>query len=184
MVAGMRPSAAVRQPIMVLQAYIDDSYKRNGEFVLAGHIATAESWAKFAKEWEALLPSAGTLASNGNYHFKMSEMAANPERMPASRRSGGLFKITFLCRFPAGLTLRNYGVPSRESMFRVFIWSGVFGQVHFLSPLAAFSTCSTPIEQNSKTISRQISRYISFSTSKWKRARFSRLGSVTWLLVR
>jgi hypothetical protein len=57
------------------QAFIDDSARRpDGDIVLAGHIATAEAWAHFAKEWEELLPLA-TLAKNGKYHFKMSEMA-------------------------------------------------------------------------------------------------------------
>ena len=56
---------------MVFQAFIEDSYTRDGEFVLAGHIATEEAWVQFSKEWEELLPSGGTLAANGEYHFKM-----------------------------------------------------------------------------------------------------------------
>jgi hypothetical protein len=71
---------------MSLQAFIDDSYNPNGAFVLAGHIASDSAWAQFAKQWNALLPSAGTLASNGRYHFKMAEMAAYThrlERVPA-----------------------------------------------------------------------------------------------------
>lgn len=62
------------------QAFIDDSSGPSGEFVLAGYIATAETWEKFSKEWEELLPS-GTLAKNDKYHFKMSEMAMVSERM-------------------------------------------------------------------------------------------------------
>lgn len=62
------------------QAFIDDSYADSGEFVLAGHVAPAAAWADFAKDWEELLPL-GTLAANGKYHFKMSEMAMVPERM-------------------------------------------------------------------------------------------------------
>jgi Protein of unknown function (DUF3800) len=79
-VTGMAPSRAVRQVFMVLQAFVDDSYSPDGTFVLGGHIATAEAWAKFSEEWEKLLPL-GTLAPNGKYHFKMTEMAANAERM-------------------------------------------------------------------------------------------------------
>ena len=80
-VTGLAPSRAVRRWLMALtyQAFIDDSYTHGGEFVLAGHVATAENWAKFAAEWENLLPS-GTLGKSG-YHFKMAEMAAIPERM-------------------------------------------------------------------------------------------------------
>jgi Protein of unknown function (DUF3800) len=58
------------------QAFIDDSRQKVGgsEFVLAGHIATADKWVEFTKEWEPLLPL-GTKAKNGKYHFKMTEMA-------------------------------------------------------------------------------------------------------------
>jgi len=66
--------------IVVLQAYIDDSYNKNGVFVLAGYIASAESWAAFSKEWEEMLPH-GVLDEDGRYHFKMSEMALNDDRM-------------------------------------------------------------------------------------------------------
>jgi hypothetical protein len=66
---------------MTFQAFIDDSHSENGAFVLGGHIASAESWAEFSKEWGALLRSAGTIATNGIYHFKMSEMALYPHRM-------------------------------------------------------------------------------------------------------
>jgi hypothetical protein len=65
---------------MILQAYIDDSLDDTGVYVLAGYVASAESWAAFSKEWEAMLPW-GTLNSRGEYHFKMSEMALSPERM-------------------------------------------------------------------------------------------------------
>jgi Protein of unknown function (DUF3800) len=69
---------------MVLQAFIDDSYTPNGTFVLAGHIASPEAWAKFSVEWRRLL-RAGVITKDkrgcDTYHFKMSEMAINSERM-------------------------------------------------------------------------------------------------------
>ncbi len=65
---------------MSLQAFIDDSYREGAEFVLAGHIASADVWAKFSEEWKSLLRY-GTLASNGKYHFKMTEMAQTQERL-------------------------------------------------------------------------------------------------------
>jgi hypothetical protein len=61
------------------QGFIDDSYSKD-EFVLGGHIATAESWAQFSKDWDELLPFA-TRDKNGKFRFKMTEMASNPERM-------------------------------------------------------------------------------------------------------
>lgn len=71
--------------VLRFEAFIDDSYSTD-EFVLAGHIAPAEAWAAFSKEWEELLPL-GTRTKNGKFHFKMSEMAQFPDRMkrvPAS----------------------------------------------------------------------------------------------------
>ena len=54
-----------------LQAYIDES-EGELDYVMAGHIATEEAWAKFSREWEALLPFAK--AKNGRHRFKMTEM--------------------------------------------------------------------------------------------------------------
>ena len=82
-VAGMAPARAVRRLLMALefQAFVDGSARRpDGDFILGGHIATAETWANFSKEWEELLPLA-PLAKNGKRHFKMSEMAATKDGM-------------------------------------------------------------------------------------------------------
>jgi Protein of unknown function (DUF3800) len=79
-VSGLAPSVADKRLLMVLQAFIDDSATTGGVFVLAGHIASAEVWAQFAKEWDHMLPYS-TLDKYGKYHFKMSEMTTNPERM-------------------------------------------------------------------------------------------------------
>lgn len=80
-VTGLAPSQAAARLLAVFQAFIDDSYTPNGTFVLAGHVAPAESWAWFSVEWERLLPKFGTLAANGRHHFKMAEMNMLPERM-------------------------------------------------------------------------------------------------------
>lgn len=82
------------------QAFIDDSTTPGGEFVLAGHIAPAEAWAKFAKEWEELLPF-GTLAENGKYHFKMSEWHLIRNEWSGYRPSIGSSKNTFMHPFLA-----------------------------------------------------------------------------------
>ena len=80
-VCGLRSSEAGERLFMVLQAYIDDSREsEDGIFVLAGYVASAEAWAAFSREWEAMLPRA-TLQEDGKYRFKMSEMAQSPERM-------------------------------------------------------------------------------------------------------
>lgn len=79
-VTGMAPTRAVASPIMVLQAFIDDSYRADSFFVLGGYVATAEQWSLFARDWEEMLPYA-TRSSSGQWHFKMSEMAANADRL-------------------------------------------------------------------------------------------------------
>lgn len=53
----------------------------DGTYVLAGCITSAKCWKAFSEEWQKMLPQWGTLNSYGQYHFKMSEMNANPERM-------------------------------------------------------------------------------------------------------
>ena len=72
-VSGIAPSKSSKRLFVVLQAFIDDSYD-DDVFVLAGYIASEEAWANFAKDWEDLLQW-GTLKSDGQRHFKMSEMA-------------------------------------------------------------------------------------------------------------
>jgi hypothetical protein len=79
-VSGLPPSKAGKRLFLVLQAFVDYSYNPNGVFVLAGYIASAEAWADFSKEWEAMLPF-GTLNQRNRYHFKMAEMAMTDERM-------------------------------------------------------------------------------------------------------
>jgi hypothetical protein len=74
---------------MVFQAYIDDSCTPNGVYVLAGHVASAQVWAKFSQEWEELLPY-GIRRKDGRFHFKMSEMAATPERQ---ERIGAFYRL-------------------------------------------------------------------------------------------
>lgn len=83
-VTGLRSSRAIARPLMVFQAFMDESVTDGATFVLAGYIATAEKWARFTKDWEELLPY-GTLASDGSHHFKMKEMASLPERMERVR---------------------------------------------------------------------------------------------------
>ncbi len=58
-----------------------DESQSQDEFVLAGHVATAEAWANLAKDWDELLQlGVGTIAKNGKPHFKMTEMRSE-ERM-------------------------------------------------------------------------------------------------------
>jgi hypothetical protein len=78
-VSGLAPSKSADRLFMVLQAFVDDSYK-DGVYVLGGHIARAEDWAKFSKEWEEILPL-GVRDREGSFHFKMSQMAKSDERM-------------------------------------------------------------------------------------------------------
>ena len=71
LVVGLSPSEAGKRLLVVYQAYIDNSVGGGGDFVLAGHIATAEAWEAFFREWEQAL-SLGLRDEHG-YYFKMSE---------------------------------------------------------------------------------------------------------------
>lgn len=93
---------------MNLQAYIDDSGDdESGVYVLAGHIASVESWVLFAKEWERLLPH-GTLAPNSTqYHFKMTEMALNEERLERVPRFYKVIEDHVLCSISCSFNRRD-----------------------------------------------------------------------------
>lgn len=64
---------------MVLQAFIDESIGADGTIVMGGHVASVETWARFAADWEKML-SQGLRDERGQY-FHMAEMAGSPERM-------------------------------------------------------------------------------------------------------
>lgn len=82
LVAGMGPSRAVRRPFIVFRAFVDESYENGSWFVLAGFIASAETWAAFAADWEEVLPRFGLYDEVRQQHyFHMNEMAESPERM-------------------------------------------------------------------------------------------------------
>jgi hypothetical protein len=59
---------ALRRLLMVLNAYVDASGKGDPKLlVLAGYIATAETWIEFSKEWQSRLDQAGMP------YFKMND---------------------------------------------------------------------------------------------------------------
>jgi hypothetical protein len=78
-VSGLRPLRAGSRGLAVFQVYVDESEAEGGFFALGGLISTAERWASFSREWEAMLKH-GTLSKTGEYHFKMAEMAISEER--------------------------------------------------------------------------------------------------------
>lgn len=79
-VVGLPEDSAGKRLLMVWQAYVDESIDKD-LIVLAGYIASAESWVRFSSAWEGLLKPFGVLGSDGRYRFKMSEMALNSERL-------------------------------------------------------------------------------------------------------
>lgn len=110
-IAGMTPSEIRRRWFLTLQAFMDESVDRDGTFVLAGHIADAQSWAKFSVEWERMLPL-GVRTDDGGFQFKMSQMAMNPERMD---RVAGFYRIiegnahhSLSCRINTGELARAF----------------------------------------------------------------------------
>lgn len=65
--SGLPTDESRDRMVMALQLYVDDSGKNDPPvFVLAGFIASAESWVKFSNEWRGALSSAPALD-----HFKM-----------------------------------------------------------------------------------------------------------------
>lgn len=67
---------------MSLQAYIDDSYRAGGTYILAGPIATSENWEYFSEEWGKLLNSGWGVMNqkNNTPHFKYASMCTTEER--------------------------------------------------------------------------------------------------------
>ena len=57
LVSGLPGEQRRRRPLLMLQAFIDDSKSDGRLFVLAGYIAPAEAWARLSDEWEAELKS-------------------------------------------------------------------------------------------------------------------------------
>jgi hypothetical protein len=88
------------------QAFVDESFTAE-EFVLGGHIASADSWAVFAKEWEELLPL-GTLAKNGKRHFKMAEMASSAEHVPHVRAFYNVIEAHVTCSISCRINLPEF----------------------------------------------------------------------------
>jgi hypothetical protein len=84
-VAGMAPSLRPWERWFMVQVFIDDSYRKDGVFVLAG-AASAEKWASFSRQWEELLPVYGVRNKKGRYRFKMAEMASRMQNAPPFHR--------------------------------------------------------------------------------------------------
>ena len=53
-VSGIEPERAGGKPLMVWQAFLDESEK-DGLFVVAGYVATASAWSVFAGKWAELV---------------------------------------------------------------------------------------------------------------------------------
>jgi hypothetical protein len=68
---------------MAYQAFMDESYTDAASYVLGGYVADVEIWAKFAKDWEILLPLTLRGKASGKRRFKMKEMARRLEQVPA-----------------------------------------------------------------------------------------------------
>lgn len=73
--SGLPEAKRRRIPLVILQAYVDESGTRNQDacMTFAGFISPAEEWAEFSNEWQRCLDAPPTLKS-----FKMREAANNP----------------------------------------------------------------------------------------------------------
>jgi hypothetical protein len=70
-VADLRQSTAEHHDV---SSFHGRKLHRRRDHVLAGYIASEETWSSFSDEWKALLPHA-VLGKNGLYRFKMRDMA-------------------------------------------------------------------------------------------------------------
>jgi hypothetical protein len=71
MVSGYAGEKRRKRPLVMLQAFIDDSGTGGPLMVMAGFVATAEKWAAFSDEWDAVRKSGKPIA-----HLKMKEAFA------------------------------------------------------------------------------------------------------------
>ncbi len=99
---------------MAWQAFVDES--ADDKFlVYGGYIADSDQWANFSREWEALLPF-GYRAKDGDFDFKMSEMALTPDRQ---ERAAAFYRV--IQRNTAGalvflLSFEHYHQAVREAV--------------------------------------------------------------------
>ena len=124
-VAGMRSDLVNRRVCVVLQAFIDESYQENREFVFGGFIARAENWAAFSPEWEACCREYGWLDRKTRkkyFHFrKMAQISEHRRNIPKFTKI--VFKHALLavsCRLHMGefeAAKRRVYVPGVEIDF-------------------------------------------------------------------
>ncbi len=133
---------------MVLQAFIDDSYS-DGVYVLAGHIASAEVWAAFSKDWLDLMPFA-KLSREGRRRFKMTEMHNSPDLVAFVRaiENHGLCALSFHFRIrdlerarqlvlPRWRPAKTWGDFNNNYLFSFCVLMGMFHKsIDKIAPLA------------------------------------------------
>lgn len=98
---GLPEPVRRRRVLMPIQAYIDES-EDGGWLVLAGWIATAESWLSFSDEWQECLNKAPSIS-----YFKMREAASREECFRGMRPEFRDMKLRQL----AGVIRRYEPVP-------------------------------------------------------------------------
>lgn len=116
LVSGFPPSKSSRRTIVVLQACIDDSIDPDGYYVFAGYVSSAEEWAKFAQDWEALLVFAPVDRKTSQPHFKMAQMWREGDRTKLPLFLNVIERYVHL-----GVSLMFKQADLREAMERVFI---------------------------------------------------------------
>lgn len=69
---GLSPRARAGQHFVAMQAYIDDSLSKGKVLVLAGYVASVETWEAFSAEWQRRLDDAHLDV------FKMAQVGSDP----------------------------------------------------------------------------------------------------------
>lgn len=113
----MAPRVYAKPLVVMFQAFIDESEDATGAFVMAGHVAPIDVWAKFSADWERMLPKGGLLHEDGYWHFHMLEMAKTPERMARVR---GFYRL-IENQLPLSVSVRMNERDLRRARRRIYV---------------------------------------------------------------
>lgn len=138
---------------LTYQGFFDES-QSSDEFIIGGHIATEETWASFSRDWAEILEM-GIRSEDGTYHFKMSEMAQNEERMLRARHFYKIIErhnlISVSARVNIGSFKRAFDRVSFDlvNIFRLHTAFGMWGNPYYI----CFRALIDGIHHNRESIS-------------------------------
>ena len=122
LVSGYPSEMRKARQIVMFQAYVDESAK-GGYFVLAGHIAPVEMWARFSDEWAKLL-------NHGSPHFpRLEEFHMNEMNQSAERREMVPWFRTTIDKYASACFVIAINAKEMDEEFRKFQWPSFMGDM-------------------------------------------------------